>query len=111
MPRQRRVLNPAECPTYNCAGLEVRDIRGPALEEVMAMGHAIRIQSKEQYIAAVRVLDKLPGWWHARGPSTAPVLLLTDDQYNALVEAGVIPAKDKEVKVRGKKAPSKKITS
>jgi hypothetical protein len=33
-------------------------------------------------------------------------LLLTDAQYNALVEVGVVSANDKEVKGRGKKAPA-----
>jgi hypothetical protein len=38
-------------------------------------------------------------------------LLLTDKQFNALVEAGVVPANDKEVKARGKKATAKKTKS
>ena len=77
----------------------------------MEMGHAVRIQSKEQYIRALRVLDKLPGTWQGIGPSSAPVLLLTDLHYNALVEAGVVGANDKEVKRRGKKATAKKTRS
>ena len=75
------------------------------------MGYAVRIQSREQYLAAIRVLDKVKGTWHGRGPSTAPVLLLTDEQYGALVEAGVVPLNGKEVKARGKKASSKKTKS
>ncbi len=71
------------------------------------MGHIIRIQSREQYIAALNVLDDLPGMWHARGPSTAPVLLVTDAHYQALVKAGVVSANGKEVKARGKKTTGK----
>ena len=75
------------------------------------MGHAVHIRSKEQYIRALRVLDKVSGTWQGVGTSADPVLLLTDAQYNALVEAGVVPANDKEVKDRGKKAPAKKTKS
>ena len=75
------------------------------------MGHAVHIHSNEQHIEALRVLDKLPGTWRAIGTSDAPVFLLTDAQYKALVEAGVVPANDKEVKTRGKKATAKKARS
>jgi hypothetical protein len=75
------------------------------------MGHAVRIQSREQYIQAVRVLDKVAGTWQGIGPASDPVLLLTDAQYNALVEAGVVQSNDKEVKARGKKATAKKSKS
>lgn len=75
------------------------------------MGHALHIRSKEQFIEALRVLDHVQGTWQGIGTSEAPILLLTDAQYNALVEAGVVPAKDKEVKARGKKATSKKTKS
>jgi hypothetical protein len=75
------------------------------------MGHVLRIQSREQYGKVLRVLDKLPGMWHARGPSSAPILLLLDSHYEALVEAGVIPANGKEAKDRGKKAHRKKNQS
>jgi hypothetical protein len=74
----------------------------------MEMGHAVRIHSREQYIRALRVLNNVAGTWQGIGPSSAPVLLLTDPQYQALVEAGVVSANDKEVKGRGKKAPAKK---
>jgi hypothetical protein len=77
----------------------------------MEMGHAVHIHSREQYIQALRVLDKVAGTWQGIGPSSAPVLLLTDAQYNALVEAGVVSANDKEVQGRGKKAPAKKTKS
>ncbi len=75
------------------------------------MLHAVRIQSREQYLAAIRVLNNVKGTWHGRGPSSDPVLLLPDEHYNALVEAGVIPANGKEVKPRGKKANTKKAKS
>jgi hypothetical protein len=74
----------------------------------MAMAQAIAIQSREQYIQAIRVLDKVGGTWQGVGPSTAPILLLTDAQYNALLAAGVITATGTEVKIRGKKANDKK---
>ena len=75
------------------------------------MGHMIRIQSREQYMAAHRVLDKLPGMWHARGPVEAPVLLVLDSHYKALVKAGVVSPNGKEGKARGKKAAAKKAKS
>jgi hypothetical protein len=71
------------------------------------MARALHIHSEEQYIRALSVLAKLPGTWQGIGPSSASVLLLTDAQYQALLEAGVVPAGDKEVKVRGKKATKK----
>ncbi len=66
------------------------------------MAHSIRIQSREQYIQAIGVLDKVGGTWQGIGPSSAPVLLLTDKQYDALLDAGVIAADGKEVKTREK---------
>jgi len=75
------------------------------------MGHAVHIHSKEQYGKAIRVLDVVGGTWQGIGPSSAPVLLLTDAQYKALLLAGVIPAKDKQVKGSGKKAPATKARS
>jgi hypothetical protein len=75
------------------------------------MGHAVHIRSKEQYVRALRVLDKLGTTWQGTGTSADPVMLLTDAQFNALVEAGVIPANDREVKPRGQKAPAKKAKS
>jgi hypothetical protein len=75
------------------------------------MGHAVHIHSREQYIEALRVLDRMPGTWQGIGPSSAPVLLLTDAHYNALVDAGVVPANDKKVKARGRKAATKKTKS
>lgn len=75
------------------------------------MGHVVHIQSDEQYANALEVLDKVTGTWQAVGPSSAPVFLLTDAQYNALLAAGVVSANDQEAKPRGKKAPTKKTKS
>jgi hypothetical protein len=75
------------------------------------MGHAVHIESQEQYIAALRVLNKVAGTWQGVGPSSEPVLLLTEAQYQALVEAGVVSANDREVIASGKKAPAKKAKS
>jgi hypothetical protein len=75
------------------------------------MGHAVHIQSREQYIAALGVLDHMEGMWHGRGPSSAPVLIVTDKQYNALVKAGVVEANGKEGKTRGKKATARQARS
>ena len=75
------------------------------------MGHVVRIQSKEQYIRAIEVLNHVHGTWQGVGPSSAPVLLLTEAQYNALVEAGVVPWNGKELKASGKKTAAKKTKS
>jgi hypothetical protein len=72
------------------------------------MGHIVRIQSREQMIAAIGVLDEMPGMWHGRGTPEAPVLLVTEAHYKALVKAGVVPANGTEGKARGKKATAKK---
>ena len=75
------------------------------------MGHVVHLQSREQHVQALRVLDKMPGTWQmVRGPD-GPVMLLTEAHYKALVKAGVVPGNDKEVKPRGKKAPAKKAKS
>jgi len=75
------------------------------------MAHAVSIQSRDQYVEALRVLNTMGGTWRGVGPSSDPVLLLTDTQYNALLEAGVVPSNDKEVKARGKKAIAKRNKS
>jgi hypothetical protein len=75
------------------------------------MGHVVHIRDKEKRIQALGVLDKVGGTWQGVGTSDDPVYLLTDAQFNALVEAGVVPATDKEVKSRGKKASAKKTKS
>src|SRR5262245_6666336 len=79
----------------------------PSLITETEMGHAIRIQSREQYIAALRVLDHVEGTWRGMGPSAAPVFLLTDKQYNALVKAGVVTPNGKEGNAGGKKGAKK----
>jgi hypothetical protein len=88
-----------------------RNVRWLARLKEMAMGHAVHIHSREQYIAALDVLDYLEGTWRGIGPSSAPVLLLTDKQYTALVKAGVVTPNGNEVKGRGKKANAKKTKS
>lgn len=72
------------------------------------MGHIVRIQDREQFLNALEVLNYVPGTWHARGTPEAPILLLTDAHYQALLKAGVISANGKEDKNRGKKATAKK---
>ncbi len=74
------------------------------------MGHKVRIQCEEQHIAAIRVLDSTKGTWLGIGPSSAPVLVVTNEQFNALVEAGVVPPNGKEVNASGKKATAKRAT-
>lgn len=71
------------------------------------MGHVVHIRSKEQFIQVIGVLNEMPGTWHLTGTPEDRVLLLTDAHYKALVKARVIPANDKEVKRRGKKAAAK----
>ena len=75
------------------------------------MGHVVHIQNREHFIEALEVLDELPGMWHARGNPSAPILLVTDAHYQALVAAGIVPANGKEAKSRGKKATAKKAKS
>lgn len=64
------------------------------------MGHIIRTQIREQYMAALNVLAYLPGTWHSRGPAEFPVLLVLDSHYQALVKAGVVQANGNEGKAR-----------
>lgn len=71
------------------------------------MGHKVHIQSKEQHLAALRVLDRVKGTWLGIGSSSAPVLVVTDRQFNALVAAGVVSANGKEVKGRVAKTAKK----
>ena len=75
------------------------------------MDHVVHLQSREQYIAALRILDVVPGTFHASGPSSSPVLVLGDTHYQALVNAGVIVAKPQEDSARGKKTNAKKAKS
>lgn len=75
------------------------------------MAHIVRIQSDQQYINVIRVLNKLPGTWQSRGPEDAPVLLVLDSHYDALVKAGVVAANGKDGGGNGKKTPTKKARS
>jgi hypothetical protein len=75
------------------------------------MAHIVRIQNDKQFVDAIRVLNQLPGMWHSRGPEEAPVLLVLDSHYDALVRAGVVAANGKEGKARGKKTAAKKAKS
>ena len=76
-----------------------------AISKEMKMGHIIHNQSKEQDIAAIRVLNHTKGTWLGIGTSAAPAIVVTDEQFKALVEAGVVSANGEEVKARGKKQP------
>jgi hypothetical protein len=67
----------------------------------------IRIKGRDQLLAAYRILDKLPGTWHSRGPAETPTLLVLESHYQALVEAGVVAPNGKEGKARAKKKPAK----
>ncbi len=75
------------------------------------MAHKIHIQNREQHKAALRVLDHTKGTWLGVGPSSAPVIVVTDEQFNALVEAGVVSAHGEEGRTSGKKATVKKTRS
>ena len=72
------------------------------------MAHLIQIRDRDHFVAALRVLDKLPGMWQSRGPAGSPALLVLDSHYEALVKAGVISPNGKQEKSRGKKTPVKK---
>jgi hypothetical protein len=72
------------------------------------MGHIIQFKSRTQYIEAVRVLEKLPGTWHCRGPSASPVLMVLESHYQALVHAGVISANGKKDTAHAEKTAAKK---
>ena len=75
------------------------------------MAHIVHIQNREQFMAVLEVLDYLPGTWHCRGTPDAPILLVTDAHYKALVNAGVVQMNGKQEKTRGKKTVAKKVKS
>jgi hypothetical protein len=77
----------------------------------MTMEHIVRLQSREQYTAALNILDVVPGTFHASGPSSGPTLVLGETQYQALIDAGVIAGNGKEQKGNGTKARHKKANS
>jgi hypothetical protein len=69
---------------------------------------AVPITSKEQYIKAIGVLDRVGGTWHGVGDEER-YLLVTLAQYDALVEAGVAtparkPTENGKGPSRGKKS-------
>lgn len=65
------------------------------------MGHRIHIQSDEQHLAAIRVLHRLKGTWLGIGTAEEPVIVVTDEQFAALVAAGVVSPNGQQVKRRG----------
>jgi hypothetical protein len=75
------------------------------------MGHVVHLQSREQFVAAIGVLNELPGTWHSKGSDSAPVLLVLDPHYDALVKAGVIAPNGEQGKANGKKTSAKKVKS
>jgi hypothetical protein len=74
----------------------------------MDLAQAIRMQSWEQHIKALKVPDEAGGTWQAVETSAAPVFLLTDAQYNALIQAGVVRSNRQEDNARGSKKAAKK---
>jgi hypothetical protein len=84
---------------------------GKFARKEMEMGHIVRLQSREQFIAAIGVLNQLPGMWHSRGPEASTELLVLDSHHQALISAGVIAPNGKEGESRGKKTTRKKIKS
>jgi hypothetical protein len=55
----------------------------------------VPITNSEQYEKALEVLDRVGGTFHGVGQKEW-FLIVTDAQYKALLEAGVIPPKDSE---------------
>jgi hypothetical protein len=65
---------------------------------------AVPITSREQYIKAIEVLDRVGGTWHGVGQKEW-FLLVSPRQYAALVEAQVVTPEDaKKDSNRGKKS-------
>jgi len=65
---------------------------------------AVPIRNREQYIKAIEVLDRVGGTWHGVGQEER-YLLVTEDQYKALVEAKVAGTDDtRKDSTRGKKS-------
>jgi hypothetical protein len=65
---------------------------------------AVPIKNREQYIKAIEVLDRVGGTWQGVGQEER-CLLVTEDQYKALVEAKVAtPEKTKKDPSRGKRS-------
>ncbi len=65
---------------------------------------AVPITSKEQYIKAIEVLDSVGGTWSGVGFEER-YLLVSERQFQALVEAGVAaPKEEKKDAKQGKKS-------
>lgn len=65
---------------------------------------AVPMTSREQYIKAIEVLDRVGGSYQGVG-FEEKYLLVSEAQYKALAEAGVvIPGDPKKDKKRGKRA-------
>jgi hypothetical protein len=75
------------------------------------MGYIIPIKSREQYMAALRVLDELPGTWSSRGAAELREFYVTPEHYAALVEAGIVKDIRTKSNGRGKKKLAKKTKS
>jgi hypothetical protein len=67
---------------------------------------AVPITSREQYIKAIGVLDRVGGTWHGVGDEER-YLLVTLAQYDALVKAGVA-TREKNGKELGRGKKSRK---
>jgi hypothetical protein len=72
----------------------------PTIEEIRGM-HRLELKDFDTYVKAVGVLTRVGGPFSGRGKD---VLIVTDEQYEAMVEAKVIPANNKKARDRGKKA-------
>jgi hypothetical protein len=69
---------------------------------------AVPITSKEQYIKAIEVLDRVGGTWSGVGFEER-YLLVSERQFQALVEAGVaVPKDEKKDAKHGKKSPKRR---
>jgi hypothetical protein len=62
------------------------------------MNHWIRIDDLEQYARAIHVLDEVGGTFSGVGSAPNRMLVVTDAQYKALVEAKVISPNDRSRK-------------
>jgi hypothetical protein len=81
-----------------------REISAASIREGLSMP-AVPITSREQYIKAIEVLTRLGGTWQGVGRKER-YLLVSEAQYNALVEAKVVAPQDtEEDPPRGKKSP------
>ncbi len=70
---------------------------------------AVPIKSREQYIKAIEVLDRVGGTWHGVGQEDW-FLLVSPAQYDALVEAKVVAPEDAKTKDSSRGKKSRKAT-